>query len=339
MKLLKNKLNPLEDYTPSLFVLASPFQAMCAIEAIEEFKISNYKILIVKSNSPRDKQLYRYLDEQGVEYTICELSSPHYAFECLSPLFGHREKEYHRAFLGDSENKLLYHFAFKYLYPNSVISFIDDGTKEIPILAGRRNRKFDIFFWAKWFNRKLLNIEISDSYFTLFSDIASPKFQCRNNRFTHVSKRTSGKMPMGVYYIGTNSKMYCKKLNIRYEDYKDSLGRSLDSICMKYEGQPIYYIPHGRDMNVEIRELCESHGVIYQCADKTVELYMLAQPTKPYAIYANTSTALFNLKLFYPDVPIYNIFTLGNPKSRYYADYVMYSEYFEKHGVEWIKMI
>ena len=256
---------------------------------------------------------------------------------CLYPLFCKRKAEYHRAFLGDSENILQFHFAYRNLSPNSIISFVDDGTKAIPILAGRRKRKIYRYSWAEWLIRKVLNIQQTRSYFTLFSDIASPEFECRENKFAHLSKGNSEKNPSGVYFVGTNSIQYCKKLKIEINQFVATFEEQILYIKEKYADQPIYFIPHGRDPNEVVKEICAKHKVVYHPVSKSVELYMLSLPTRPLAIYANTSTALFNLKLFYPDAEFYNIFNIGDKRSKYYADYVMYSEYFEKHGIEWIK--
>ena len=113
--------------------------------------------------------------------------------------------------------------------------------------------------------------------------------------------------------------------------------QSLSAISEKYKNQPIYYIPHGKDKNAKIKELVEKLNIHYTQIDKTVELFIMEQPNKPFAIYSNTSTALFNLKKLYPDAEIYNIFYLGDEKSKYYKDYLTYSEYFLKHGIFWIK--
>ena len=80
---------------------------------------------------------------------------------------------------------------------------------------------------------------------------------CRKNTFAHLSKGNDEKNPYGVYFVGTNSIQYCKKLKIGINQFIDSLEKQILYIRKIYVDQPIYFIPHGRDSNETVKLMCE----------------------------------------------------------------------------------
>ena len=330
MKKRENR-DVLADYIPSLFIVATPFQALCAIEAIETMAIGDYQFVACVFGDIRDKQLFSFLDERKINYIVFNFSGRKYYSLCLYPFIRRQATKYHRAFLGDPENCFQRHVAYMMLSKDSNIAFLDDGTKNIPLLKGykRNNNKYA---FIELLIRKFCCINLSNSFFTLYSDVAIPKFNCRKNKFLHIVKRHQKSEKKGIYFIGTNSTVYCKKLGISLESYFKSLRLQLEFI-MAHNNQPIYFIPHGRDINEETKTICEQLKINYIPVNKTVELYIIDAEYSPYAIYAHTSTALYNLKLLYPNTDVYNIFCVDNTNGKYYQDYLMYSDYFEKHGI------
>lgn len=328
----REQKNVLVDSVPSLFIVTSPFQALCAMEAIETMNIEKYRFVACVFGDSRDKQLYTFLDERKVSYDVFDFVGKKYYSVCLYPLVSKLRGKYHRAFLGEPDNNFQRHIAYMLLEKDSDIAFLDDGTRNIPLLKGYR-RRINKYAFIEFVIRKILNINLSNSFFTLFSDIAIPKFACRRNEFKHVGMRHCDNKKRGVYFIGTNSTMYCKKLGISLDSYFRTLSSQLELLLSKHHDQPFFFIPHGRDLNENIKNVCRQLGINYVPVSKTVELYIMDQEYCPYAIYAHTSTALFNLKLLFPNTNIYNLFCIKNTKGKYYEDYLMYSDYFEKHGI------
>ena len=330
----------LEDIIPSIFVVATPFQALCAIEAIAEFNIAEYKILACVTRSSRDQQLYNFLDKSKVQYEIKDINKARYWKKFLYPLISKTRTNIHRCFLGDPDNIWQRFIAFSYLAKNSDVAYLDDGTKGIPYLMGLRGRSKSKWRWSETLLSYLLKIRFTKSHFTIYSDIAISDFDCRRNSLSHVIQMQQQASPLGVYFIGTNSLAYCEKLNITREEYRTSLEEQLKSITLKYCNQPIIFVPHGRDINDnQVVEICHRLGIQYQIADQMVELFILGKNNKPLAIYANTSTALLNLRLMYPEAKIYNLFCIGDTKSKYYNDYMIYSNYYKNHGIPLIQNI
>ena len=64
--------NPFEKGIPSLFIVGSPFQALCAIEAIHSFEINEYKVEMVKKkinpNSRRKRMSIWNFGELEITY-------------------------------------------------------------------------------------------------------------------------------------------------------------------------------------------------------------------------------------------------------------------------------
>lgn len=328
----------LENFIPSLFVVTSPFQAMCAIEAIRVFKITDYKFVVCVIGDSRDFQLYTFLKKMNIDYSIENFQNIRYSSVFLKPLFQKNRTYYKRAFLGDVDNFRQRHVAYKLLSKKSIISFLDDGTKDIPYLMGKRKLSVSKYSILEFLIRRILNIHLTHSHFTMFSDIALPKFECRMNNLTCFSKNIASKPVKDIFFVGTNSYMYCKKMNIAIDIYNRELESIFEYLKNKYGDNNVYYIPHGMDKNDSIKLICEKNGVCYQQVDKTVELFILELPYRPIAIYSNTSTALFTMKLICPQIKVYNIFSLGDPQSRYYNDYKLYSEYFEQRGIPLLRI-
>lgn len=327
------------DSCPSLFIVSSPFQALCALEAIEAFQITEYKFIACVIGDVRDKQLFNLLNEKNIEYDILNFKGVKYYNICFAPLFNKSRYRYYRAFVGEPDSLIQRHVAYMFLPSHSYIAFLDDGTKNIPLLMGHRNHLLSKYLFIERIVRFILGIKISNLFFTLFSDVAIRKFQCVENTFSSLVRDNSEKKLKGIYFIGTNSEMYCRKLGISLSSYLSSLEEQLSAIQVKYPDETIYYVPHGRDLNSRIEKYCNKRGIKYVPVSKTIELYVLEQPFQPLAIYANTSTALFNLKKMFPNTDAYNIFCITNVHGKYYKDYMMYSKYFEKHGIKMVREV
>ena len=63
-------------HLPSAYLVASPFQLLCAIEAINEFEIKDYKIvLLLIENSPRNEQLVAMAKTLQLDYEVLYLDT------------------------------------------------------------------------------------------------------------------------------------------------------------------------------------------------------------------------------------------------------------------------
>ncbi len=325
--------HPFKEGIPSVFIIVSPFQALCAIEAIHEFKLKEYLFVLCLIEDIRNEQLFNLMNKYKLPYVIEWIQGNSVKKELLK-IIKHVKSKYHRAFIGDYDSFWLKIFALKYLSYNSDIVYIDDGTRIIPYLKGTfQIRKYTKTNIALSLLSKLKYVRDKGCFFTLFSDLALPKFICRNNSLKYLSQLgNQSNNSNGIYIIGTNTDIYCQKLNLEKEKYKTNLEELFSYVEKKYSNEKITYIQHGRDQNSFIKEFCKKHKFEYIRPEITVELMIMDLQTSPSAVFAYTSTALFNIKKIFPNTLVYNILC-EQTQSVFYNVYIEYSNYFEKHGI------
>ena len=74
--------------TSSVFIVGSPFQALCAIEAIRHFAIDNYEVLLtILKRSPRDDQVRMILDKASVNYREVYFKKEYFFSKCIETLY------------------------------------------------------------------------------------------------------------------------------------------------------------------------------------------------------------------------------------------------------------
>ena len=90
--------------TPSLFVIASPLQLLCALEAIYEFKIEEYKIVFPYIEG---KIRYQQVEKMFVSYNlvydkkIVTVSNSFVSKQFIRSLLSLKNYTYKRIFIGD----------------------------------------------------------------------------------------------------------------------------------------------------------------------------------------------------------------------------------------------
>ena len=92
---------------PSLFIVQTPFQAMCAINAIRQLKIDNYtlQLHLHKTTEKRNRQTTEIVERYGIKYQI-EKNRPVSFFNRLGLLFN-RKGCFNRVFWGPIYTKMV----------------------------------------------------------------------------------------------------------------------------------------------------------------------------------------------------------------------------------------
>lgn len=322
---------------PTIFYVSSPFQILCAIEAIYHYKISQYKFILGTTNDIRDKQMFELLKQLKINYEsfyLNGLTNKARIIITLKSYLKNNKAIYKQAFIGDYFTLDFYIHSLLLLKRKANIIYLDDGTSTIAILNGQiqTNLIFKIKKAIIFLNFFLKGINSFRYYFTLFSDIKSEQFTCFENKFSFVKEKIHNSSPTNIYFIGTNVNRYCEVFNIKLIDFTSKLKEIFNDLKQKSQGNKIIYIPHGRDSNDNISELCLTYGIEYKRLNVAVEFYMLRENINPKYIYGFTSTALFNLKKMYPDTFVFNIRIKGN-NPHYNQLYDTISHYYENHGI------
>lgn len=320
----------------SVFVICSPFQALCAMEAIKEFEITDYHFIVGVRNEQRDKQIESLLQQWNISYEKIYLFDKKRIL--LNAIFS-KKRKFDRAFIGDFRDSVLNFIALGFLSNKGCVVYLDDGNITISYLQGiAKVQKAIITTCIYKIIIKLRFIVDRKIFFTLYSDIALKGFCCKQNNFSSIKSLLNNKKNKDdIYIIGTNISAYCEKLLIPLENFKNSLKALIIFLQNKYKSKRIIYIPHGRDIQFFPQEICEECGIEYLRLNEIVELYMLKLSYQPIAIYSWTSTALLNLKKIFPDTHCYNFLSdeiciNGN------KDYITISNYYEKNGIISIKI-
>ena len=293
--------HPFAKYTPSIFVICSPYQLLCALEAIHHFEIKKYRVYTVfYKGDPRNEQLERTLSAFHIKYH--KLSGNPNKWEhrlTFLPKFNN----FKRGFIGDFRNFTLLHHCMRFISNNSTIISLDDGTCSINALNGTyehknsplENRLLQICSWR--------NILFGRYFFTQFSDIKNPYLEIAVNDlnyFKEINKNKKG--AKGVYFIGTNPDSYINNYKgVSVEDFSHYLKKILKGIRDKYPNESIFYYAHPRDINTFAQDNCKNYDIDFKKAEIGVEIDVLLSEYRPKCVYGFNSTGLYNIKKFYPD--------------------------------------
>lgn len=318
---------------PTLFCLSgSPFQALCMIEAILSFDIRDYKVLLCLSETelPRKAQLIELLNSYRISYEIESINyhiTKKARFQVLLP----RCNQYKLAFIGDCNNELLIFKAFQYVSDGGHLIYLDDGIATIQFFNGlcQLDRRLKYYYDVVC---KVRHINFDKYFYTIYHDLKDGKHLCIANNFDYLAKLQQSKENIShVLLLGTCTNDYCYAEQIGTDVFMSELKKIMIELKQKYPHEDIIYVPHGRDTYHEPERFCHELGIVYQPTSISVEMFLLNAVYRPLAVYGFTSSALYNLNIFFPDTSVYNITFSGNTPLN---DRINISSiYFIKHGI------
>lgn len=324
---------PFEKHTPSVFVVGTPFQALCAVEAIRDLEIEDYQFYVVFCHDIRDSQTIKLVETFNIPYTIVDKYDDILLYKKRLLIFKRKAEGYIRAFVGNFFSTMLYFWAIRSVSDNATIISLDDGTRTIQALKGditcEQNRLNDIVVGlaVKW--RK---INLRKYFYTIYSDIDSRLFLCQPNNLSHVLLSDIDSKKNGVYFIGTNPFAYCEQNGLCEEQYYNLLKLSFRKVCSSYPQENKIYVPHGLDNDIYTKDICKEYGFIYERPDTIVELYLIQKKSYPIASFGLSSTALLNIKKMFSLSLVENICVkTPNGISKKFA---IIRDYYSKNGIQ-----
>lgn len=330
---------PFEKGKPSIFaIVGSPFQALCAIEAIRDLEIKDYKFLVCLSNWKRDDQALALLNKYSIKYE-CVSRRDVLSLKGRLSILRFRQNKYKRVFVGDFRSLQLYYCALRYASNNSTIISLDDGNCNVSLLKNvyklRVNNKARLLsYW--YFNAvaKLRSIKKDNYLYTLFSDIPNAKILCCPNRFSniHLVPDTANRNHKGVFFVGTNTKSFAEALSLEVNTLYQFMEGIFERIQKDQVNEKLVFIPHGADDDINVKNLCQKHGFEYDRPDTLIELYMLNLENPPKYVYGFSSTALFTIKKMFPAAEVFNILFEGEYPN--YERRKIISEYYLQHNIK-----
>jgi len=287
----------------TLFIIESPFQALCAFEAIEYFKVKEYDFIILFFEIDAIKKLENLMLKKGLSYT--KEYAPNIIFDIM-PRFFSRYSYYDAIFIGYYYCLTSFALASIYASFQSKIYYLDDGAQTLEIFSHPFTKRFNSFrqklvysffrmVYTFKFTRKF-------SFFTIY-DVDSKKYNIiRNDLSLLRSSITSEKN--GIYVIGTNSSM----LEFKDYSYQELIIQLHKYLKHNHPLYHIYYCPHRRDINNEqINALCRELGMEIFDTEVSVEYDFSIKKINPVSIIGFTSNALFALRMIFPDTLIESV--------------------------------
>lgn len=275
------------------FILNSPFQALCAIEAIKVYEVEESVFYILNDPNSRE-MIIKILDGSGEIRLVDHANSG--TADAVKYLSGFKER-FKRVFVGDYFSYVQYLIAVKFSRVSAQVIYLDDGnsTLEIapPICRKRyENRNQQIAFFLVEVFAKLKFIK--KSFFTLFNISESLNIPVIENKFATFNG-ASAVVKKGVYIIGTNTSI----INLKNASFDFYFKEIVKYSHERFPDDPILYCPHRRDKN-DYTELLGNLGVDYFNTDISVEVDFCSKGIYPNLVIGFGSTALLTLKKIFP---------------------------------------
>lgn len=323
-------------YAPTVFVVGSPFQVMCAVEAIRDFEITDYIFYAVMGRTPRDSQTRAVLNYFNINYIELDKYNDIYPYKKRLLILKSNKNRFHRAFVGGYGSMHHYFMAMRTISNNSVILTLDDGVETITLLKGSSLPKpanilsfiNDIVLWIA---KKKRHIELRKKLYTIYSDIHNDDYMLFPNTLGHLYVNTNDCVGNGIYFAGTTHESFYTQMGIDGREYFELIRKTFRWITKNYPNERKTYIPHGTDSDIRLCEICKEFNFDYIKPKHNIELFMCEQLYPPKVIVAFTSSCLLNLKRMFPYIECINVVMVINGKIR--NEYEAITEYYEKNDI------
>lgn len=330
------------------FVIGTPFQLLCAWNAIGEFEIEDYRIVLVMDrSSARNEQVFTMLKSRNMPYDVF-YSNDYRTKDILDGRIARSEKVYDRIMTG--EPLYLPNLIICGLYgsSDSVMVYMDDGAATIRMITGhtmyqnryttalknilrpnnKRNREYQSImqYWQEY------GLHEFGFFYTIYSDIKTRKYITYPNRLDYLrltKKEKEGEK--AILIIGAETKDFSLASNVTTTEYEGILWRKLREVRKEHPNDRIIYIPHGRDKNEVVRQFCSILDIEYNRIEMAIEYYVLSSAISFSHIYGFYSTAQYTLKLL-TNADVYDWVIKNQPNPAWYTIEEI-SMYYKKHGI------
>lgn len=325
---------------PSVFIVSSPFQALCAVAAMTQYKIKDYKIIAIffKGNS-RNSQLSAVLDKYGIQFDVVyyESSVVSYLKTYLKSL-RHVGNIYKRLFIGNIGSTYSLILGCQYVSDDSEVIYLDDGGATLSILQKGYKLRNPLDRFMVFLLSKMRRVVVGKHFLTIFEGFTNNELDINILDFRNVIKNKCQNPEDGqdIIIVGTNTESYCESLNISEDFFLCQFEKFLLYLKNTYKHHNIIMYRHGRDNNSNILTICKNYKCEVITPNMTIELTLINRPL-PLAIYGFTSTALYTLKKMFNTIEIYNILMKGDDTQSSYWTYLELTKYYEENGIRCIK--
>ena len=286
----------------SLFVVNSPFQCLCMLEAISYFKITDYNVLISYLDNTSTPMVEKLLKEKKIKYSKTHFN---HIVKSIFPLIFKPHRRYKNIFLGYYYNYCDLAAAYIYGAFRGQIYYLDDGIQAYEIFSDNPRKRFRntitfIIFLYKIIG--MIKMMPKEKFFTIY-DVQSKEIEIIRNPFNCLIC-TNEETRKDIYIIGTNTDII-KFSNHSYFDYLISINKIIRD---KYPNDDVYYCPHRRDSNnSKIFNFCKQNGISIFHTTISVEYDFAITGIYPRIIIGFNSNALYTLHFMFKNAEVYTV--------------------------------
>lgn len=320
----------------SVFIVSSPLQAMCALEAAYVYNVVWPVFVILSDRSTNNEGTINILHKYGIlDLKILNCSSFYQVVTELKSFIRANDLNqfYDNLFVGDFLNPTQRYFALNFFKRVNKLIYLDDGNSTIEVFKWGnlkpKLRSLSYLIKASFVDVIILFCsKVPTEFFSMFNGDTS-KFVCRRNRLSLFKSNPEPISPKGVFILGSN---ICEIGLLRREQYENALKVILKSVTEKYQSEQVFYCPHRGERIDEIEKLLKKFGMTKYTSSWSLEIGMLHDNICPMATFSFGSTASYSLKLIFPKVDTY--FSLVQTRSATFnRSYRLISKHYLDNGL------
>ena len=292
-----------------LYIMASPLQALNAMEARAVFPAASAIAVLVESvSSAGNAQLRSIVESENWKEIRTITVHPgrfrkHYANVADVLAFLSRVA-FGRLFIGFYDDIFL-HFAHSVAH--NELFLLDDGVATISLnqaRVGNSNRVLPVPAWKQLARRCILRVADGmrtspiDTlrYFTIYDRLTQDS---RNLIQTHSMERLRSRRAMTsqndeVWLLGLGSERIFKS--------QDLYVSAIERIVRNWLPSPVRYLPHRYESPGQVELIRQRTGAEILHTGMPVELYLVQSRTVPAAVCSLISSALYTVGVLFPDI-------------------------------------
>lgn len=285
----------------ALFIINSPFQALCAFEAISHYNIK-YPVFYVFDCDDSRSKIAKLLNNNSIsEIELIPFVGTKELFKVIRT-----KPHFNNIFIGDFFSYNQYLIGVLLSKRNSQIVYLDDGTATLDLLPSVNRKRYEGISLRSFAYRCLNMLRFikgtKESLFSFFDIKGKVPYEIEENTFSFLKANCNDDERRGVYIIGTNSSV----IPFKGKPYPELLKSLVGSIRKQNPRETIYYCPHRRDTNHYDDLLKSLHIDLFQ-TEISVEVDFVTKKINPSRIVGFASTALITLKKLFPQSKVQSI--------------------------------
>lgn len=322
----------------AFFLLTSPFQIICGIEAKEYFKIKKSLFLFVTNpNTENSHQMISLGEKYGLRYEVLDYTKiksglKSFFFEYLTKfILRFRIFRYDYVFIGDPRERILQGFGASCLKKGGKLVYLDDGNISLVLLSSRQevSNKYKKF-------KSLIKFWTGDKewYFTIYHGISTTSYRIIPNEFNSLRQELSNqKLNDSIFILGTPVSIFCAYYGLSIHEYKKAYEHLLNFLIASYPQKRIFYIPHRRENCEETQDIKLKFGINIKSLHGPIEKYLIENREIPSIVCGFGTSALYNLNLLFPKIIIYNVAFRQCTDKEHFKEIELIYDYYEKNQI------